>query len=101
MGKDMPGHARQHSDVSCAKVAEPIDLPFGLWTRMGRREHKLKRSRQVAPICGYTKSRPQGRTTHRLDDRILCGRAVDYYSTFIWADFSFRVSNTKSSEVIQ
>jgi len=27
-GKDMPGHARRHSAVSCA---EPIKLPFGLW----------------------------------------------------------------------
>jgi len=25
--------------VSCAKTAEPIDLPFGLWTRVGRRKH--------------------------------------------------------------
>jgi len=25
--------ARRHSAVSCAKTAEPIDLPFGLWTR--------------------------------------------------------------------
>jgi len=27
--------------VSCAKTDEPIDLPFGLWTRMGRRKHKF------------------------------------------------------------
>jgi len=30
----MPGHARQHSAVSCAKMAEPIEMPFGFWTRM-------------------------------------------------------------------
>jgi len=31
-GKDMPGYARQQSAVSCAKMGEPVDLPFGLWT---------------------------------------------------------------------
>ena len=28
-GKDMPGHARRCSTVSCAKMAELIDLPLG------------------------------------------------------------------------
>jgi len=27
------------SAVSCAETAEPIDLPFGLWARVGRRKH--------------------------------------------------------------
>jgi len=27
--------------VSCAEIAEPIDLPFGLWTRVGWRKHKF------------------------------------------------------------
>jgi len=27
------------SAVSCAETAEPIDLQFGLWTRVGRRKH--------------------------------------------------------------
>jgi len=25
--------------VICAKTAEPIEMPFGLWTRLGRRKH--------------------------------------------------------------
>jgi len=29
-GKDIPGHARPHSAVSCTKMAEPIEMPFGL-----------------------------------------------------------------------
>jgi len=33
-GKDMPEHARRQPTVSCAKMAEPTDLPFGLWTRV-------------------------------------------------------------------
>jgi len=35
-GKDMPGHARRQSAMSCAKMAEPIDFPFKLWTWVGR-----------------------------------------------------------------
>jgi len=30
------GHARRHSAVSSTKTAEPIDLPFWLWTRAGQ-----------------------------------------------------------------
>ena len=37
--------------MSCAKTAKPIDLPFGLWTRVGRRKHKFNRICQVAPVC--------------------------------------------------
>jgi len=37
--------------VSCAEMVEPIDLPFRLWTRVGRRKHKFNRIRQVAPLC--------------------------------------------------
>jgi len=51
--KDMHGHARRLSAVSCAKIAEPIDLPFRLWTRMGRRKHKFNCIRQVAPMCPH------------------------------------------------
>ena len=47
-GKDMPGHARRHSAVSCAQMAELIDLPFGLWTRVGQRKNKFNRIFQVA-----------------------------------------------------
>jgi len=40
-GKDIPGHAQPHSAVGCAKMAEPIEMPFGLSTRMGPRKHLL------------------------------------------------------------
>jgi len=39
-GKEMSEHVQWHSDVRCAKTAEPVDLPFGLWTWAGRRKHK-------------------------------------------------------------
>jgi len=47
-GKNMPGHAQRQSVVSCAKMAEPIDLPFGLWTRVGQRKHGFNRFCRVA-----------------------------------------------------
>jgi len=43
--KGMPGHARRHSDVSCASAAELIEMLFGLWTRVGPRKCLLDMSR--------------------------------------------------------
>jgi len=40
-GKYMPGHARRRSAMSCAKMAEPIEMPFELWTRVSPRKHVL------------------------------------------------------------
>jgi len=37
----MPGHAGRHSAVSCVKMAEPIDMPFGLLTQIDPRQHVL------------------------------------------------------------
>ena len=51
MGKDMPEHLRWCCAMSCAKMAEPIDFPSVMWTQVGRRKHKFKRIRQVAPVC--------------------------------------------------
>ena len=45
------------SDVSCAETAEPVDLPFGLWTRQER--NNFSRIRRVAPIY------PDGRARWR------------------------------------
>ena len=42
-GKNMPGHARRHSAVSGAKMAQPTEMPFGLWTQMGSKKHVLHR----------------------------------------------------------
>ena len=40
-GNDMSGHSRRQYVVSCAKMAEPIEMPFVLWTRVGPRQHLL------------------------------------------------------------
>jgi len=48
------GHARACQTTLChelCKMAEPIDLQFGLWTRVGQRKHKFNRICQVAPVC--------------------------------------------------
>jgi len=34
-------------------MAEQIDLPFGLWTLVGRRKHKFNHIRQIAPMCRH------------------------------------------------
>jgi len=39
--------------MSCAEMAELIDLPFGLWTRVGQRKQKFNYIRQVAPMCPH------------------------------------------------
>jgi len=38
--------------MSCVKMAETVDLPFGLSTRVGQKKQKFNRIRQVAPIGG-------------------------------------------------
>jgi len=42
--------------MSCAKTAELIDLPFGLWTQVGWGKHKLNCIRQVAPMCPHERA---------------------------------------------
>jgi len=39
--------------VNCAEMAEPVYLPFGLWTRVGGRKHEFNRIRQVARMCPH------------------------------------------------
>ena len=40
-GKDMPGHARRQCELAVQKMTERIEMPFGLWTRMGPRQYVL------------------------------------------------------------
>jgi len=55
-GKDMPGLAQRHPSVSCPKMAEPINLPFGLWTLVGRRKHKFNHIPQVSPMSPHERN---------------------------------------------
>jgi len=78
--KDMHGHARRHSVVSCANTAEPIDSPFVLWTRVGRRKHKYNHIHQVAPTC------PHGRAhwRHLANAIELSASAMRPYVKLLW-----------------
>ena len=51
LGKGTCPGMRRHFAVSCAKIAELIDLPFGLGTQVSRRKHKFNCICQVAPMC--------------------------------------------------
>jgi len=62
--------------LSCAKTAEPIHLPFRLWTWVGRRMHKFNCIRQVASMC------PRGRTrcchlSNNIEPSVYGGDAPD------------------------
>jgi len=63
-----------HSVVTCAKTAELIvDLPFGLWTRVGLTKHKFNRIRPVAPTCPtilYRELRNKSSTVAEMGDRL-------------------------------
>jgi len=57
--------------VICAEMAEPIDLPFGLWTSVGRRKHDFNRVRQGAPTCPH--GRPNWRHLANTIEPSVCG----------------------------
>jgi len=42
--------------MSCAKMAELINLPFGLWTWVGERKHRFNRICHVAPMCPHKRA---------------------------------------------
>jgi len=56
-------------------MAEPIDLPFGLWTLVSRRKHKFNRIRQVAPMRLHRRAywRQLANTT---EPSVCCGDAA-------------------------
>jgi len=45
--------------VTCAEMAKPINLPFGLWTLVVRRKHKFSLICQAVPVF------PRGRAPWR------------------------------------
>jgi len=74
--------ARRQSTVGCAKTCEPIDLSFGLWTRVGQRKHKFNRIRQMVPMCPHRRQhwRHLANTIERsVCMRRRCGRMSNYF----------------------
>jgi len=49
-------HCKFGNFLPWAVQAEPIDLPFGLWTWVGWRKHKFSRIRQVPTLCLHGKA---------------------------------------------
>ena len=108
-----------HSAGICAKTAEPIDLPFGLWTRVGPRKHKFNRIRQTAPMfphgrahcrhlananepsvcCCYAALCQITLTTCYLRER-LCGRGGSLLSAMAFLVFSKRQRRQLCGHVI-
>jgi len=59
VGKRQTIVKRRDTPWSSVQTAEPIDLPFRLWTQVSRRMRRFNRIRQVAPVY------PHGRTRCR------------------------------------
>ena len=57
--------------MSRTRTAEPINLSFGLWTRVGRRKRMFNRICQVAPMC------PQYQWIVHVQQR--CGLLSNYF----------------------
>jgi len=84
------------SAVSCAKMAQPIDLPFGLWTWVGQKKYKFNHICQVAPFCTsaiiFTRWRQStvhlwrrcGLMSNYSDHLLLLGAKADDYFTMTW-----------------
>jgi len=86
MGVQIPHEKRQFLGkgspmVSCAETVESIDWPFGLWTRLGRRKHRLNRIPQVAPMCphGRAHKTPPGEYDWTVRLRRRCGLMSSYF----------------------
>ena len=65
------------------RMAESIDLPFGSWTRVGRRKHMFNNIHQVAPMC------PHGRARWRylvntIEPPVCGGDAARPYVKLLW-----------------
>ena len=68
-----------HTSESC-KTAEPIEMPCGLRTRVGRRKHKFNRIRQVAPMCPHERAHWR-KLANTIEPCLLprCGLMSNYF----------------------
>ena len=63
--------------MSCAETAEPIDLPFGLCTRVGRRKHEFNRMRQMASMCTISIVFVRWRQRTRRQSAVSCAKGLN------------------------
>jgi len=77
--------------VNPAKTAEPIEIPLGLWTRVGPRNHVLERDPD--PPWEVTISRGKGRpiVKYRTTDHVRrrCGLFVKLLLPLVWFLLSY------------
>ena len=80
--------------MSCSETAQPIDLPFGLWTRVGRRKHKFSLIRQMAPMCPH--GRAHWRHLANTVEPSVCGGDVVLCQITLTTCFLFSVARVTS-----
>jgi len=71
------------SAVSCAKIAQPIYLPFTLWTRIGQRKHKFNRTCHVA-VHQYAFMGGHIRATWRIRLNRPSSAVMHTYVNLLW-----------------
>jgi len=57
--------------VSCAKTAEPIEMPFGVWTRVGPRKHAIG-------------GRAHRRYLANIIVPLMCGGDAAFFDKLLW-----------------
>jgi len=80
--------ARRHSSATCAEMVEPTDLPFGLWSQVGRRKHNFNRIRQVAPMCPRWRKHIAVTWRIRLNHPSMAAMSLmsNYFDHFLYLD---------------
>jgi len=70
-------------------MAELIDLPFGLWTRLGQTKHIFNGIRPVAPMCSHV--RAHWRNLANTTKPSICGGDADLCQITLTTSVSVRV----------
>jgi len=59
------------------QLAESIDLPFGVWTRVGQRKHEFNRIRQLAPMYTISIVFARWRQRTRRHSAVSCAKRLN------------------------
>jgi len=63
--------------VSCAETAESIELPFGLWTRVGQRKHEFNCIHQMVPMYTISIAFARWRQRTQRHSAMSCAKMVE------------------------
>jgi len=102
----MSEHARRHAAVSCAKMAEQIEMSFGLWTRVRPRKHVLHgvhtcatwRIRLIRPCSGV----PNEAAAMRPYAKLLWLRLLVFICQLfvIWSDSTYNLQMARDRKLL-